>query len=142
MELKKYELELNDSSKFLIMSEKTEYCESWCHVFLIEKNKFYLDDFSFNCIYLGDESKDTLIKKFTEADKKRRSNNLFDCRKIDEIDCFSVVTLFVVYSSICVSMPPNNSIIIIYGHPCELLGKVTIQLSRIDFSEWIKILGN
>ncbi len=145
MESKKYELELNDSSKFLIISEKTEYCEAWCHMFLIEKNKFCLEDFSINCIYLGDESKDTLIEKFMEADKIRRSDNLLDCRKIckiDEIDYFSVVTLFVVYSTIYVSMPPDNSVTVIYGHPYELLGKITIQLNSADFSEWIKILGD
>lgn len=137
-----YELTLSESSKLLVKCLKTEFCDEWCNIFLINKNKLISGHESFNNLYLGDTSKEKLISAFIAADTKRELNDFSKCIKDDGIDFFRVITFLVEYSTVYMSMPPNNIIMIIYGNPNDLLGKFKMQFSYSNFFKWIKALNN
>lgn len=134
-----YELILNESSKLIVKCLKTEFCDEWCNIHLINKNKLDSEHKSFNNLYLGDTSKEKLINAFIEADKKIDLNNFPKCIKDDGIEYFRIITFEVEYSTIYMSLPPNKIIMIIYGNPDDLLGKIKIQFNKTDLSEWIKV---
>lgn len=138
--MKKYELTINENSKLLVECRKTEFCSRWCEIFLINKNKLNSGHRSFNSLYLGDTSMEKLLSDFMEADEKIASNDFPKHITDDGTEFFRVTTFEVEYSTVYMSLPPNNMLMIIYGNPAGLLGKIKIQFGHPDFSEWVKVL--
>lgn len=140
--MKKYELAINENSKLLVECRKTEFCSRWCELFLLHKNKLNSGHRSFNSLYLGGVTMEKLSYDLMEADKKRASNDFPKRITDDGTEFFRVTTFGVEYATLYMSLPPNNMLMIIYGNPAGLLGKIKIQFGHQGFSKWVKVLNN